>query len=1066
MRRVPDGARTSEPAHGRLFLGRWMRRRKAQSDGAAQSGSRQRSRHVGPSFLRATLVVSVATAAIVAVSADHASAASVVITPTSATGFVHAADDGSALVDVTVCASFDQPVRFIEALVQFSGPILGVAILGPSGGAVTNWCGTVADLNAGPPGTRVIDVSWSAHNGNGLSLGHAHSTGSFTVPGAPPTPKKTPQQAASLGHASNAMWKAAAIIAVGGIVVGLSGGTLAPVVLGLLGSGLAAYIAADLSDLSIDPPDPNYMVPVVPHNLPLPRYVAGGGISAAAAAALNALHAVQEDETGQADAMVAALYKAEGAAAVNDVAWERTQTLAAADFARQLAIDLQAEGPLRRTARSELEAGGFPLFTVTEAQAVAQQDAWDSPGLTPSQKDALTLGGARPGMDDRLHALVRSSSPTIFVQQNILDLLAPAPAAAVNGIEAANAEAAAALLTWSDALKLNPVGPSPPSPAIIAGIQPNEGPAAGGTTVMIFGSNLLDTTQVNFGTNPALSGSCSESQCTVVSPPGSGTVDVTAIGPGGTSAVTEAGRFSYVTGVPGPIHLPAGTLITSGGFDPPGSESVQSFESLVGAAGAAKLGGDWEILAGSVDLVGPSSAQAAEGVQFVDLNGNDVAGPGTISQVIATLPGHRYRLSFQLAGNPNGDPIVKSLTASIGTTTQNFTFDTTGHTNTNLGWVDKNVDALICSSTVRVTLTTTTTGQRGPNIDAVSMVDLGVAPAGTCSAPVNHAPVAPDQAVSTNQDEPAPVTLTATDEDDDTLTYSIGSGPAHGTLSGTAPALTYTPAPGYTGADAFTFKANDGQLDSNTATVTITVRHVNHAPRADDLAVATDANTPVGIVLAGSDPDGDTLTFATTSVPAHGSLSGTIPSLIYTPSLDYSGSDSFTYVASDGTLRSNTATVTVTVHAPVNRPRADKRQALATLRSLLPTGRRHVDKKLENAIEHLEKSLDPKLWLDDSHLTKTGRKVFQEEKRAVGRLREINEPPGPVAVVVDALVDADQTLARTAIDEATTEGGDAKKISKAENEMKKASDMIANGYLRKAIEHYGRAWKNAKQSVS
>src|SRR5207237_10369568 len=64
----------------------------------------------------------------------------------------------------------------------------------------------------------------------------------------------------------------------------------------------------------------------------------------------------------------------------------------------------------------------------------------------------------------------------------------------------------------------------------------------------------------------------------------------------------------------------------------------------------------------------------------------------------------------------------------------------------------------------------------------------------------------------------------------DSLTYGIVSGPAHGTLTGAGANRTYTPAAGYSGPDSFTFKANDGSLDSNSATVSITVTHVNHNP--------------------------------------------------------------------------------------------------------------------------------------------------------------------------------------------------------------------------------------------
>jgi hypothetical protein len=60
-------------------------------------------------------------------------------------------------------------------------------------------------------------------------------------------------------------------------------------------------------------------------------------------------------------------------------------------------------------------------------------------------------------------------------------------------------------------------------------------------------------------------------------------------------------------------------------------------------------------------------------------------------------------------------------------------------------------------------------------------------------------------------------------DDTDPLTFTVETGPAHGTLSGTAPNLTYTPATDYTGGDQFTFRASDGTNSSNLATVTITV---------------------------------------------------------------------------------------------------------------------------------------------------------------------------------------------------------------------------------------------------
>jgi PKD repeat protein len=92
---------------------------------------------------------------------------------------------------------------------------------------------------------------------------------------------------------------------------------------------------------------------------------------------------------------------------------------------------------------------------------------------------------------------------------------------------------------------------------------------------------------------------------------------------------------------------------------------------------------------------------------------------------------------------------------------------------------------------------------------------------------INNPPVANDVPAVTDQDTPVNIMLSAYDPDGDDLSYGIVSPPVNGTLSGTAPDLTYTPNAGYTGPDSFTYMVNDGYLDSNTATVTITVNPVS-----------------------------------------------------------------------------------------------------------------------------------------------------------------------------------------------------------------------------------------------
>jgi VCBS repeat-containing protein len=149
------------------------------------------------------------------------------------------------------------------------------------------------------------------------------------------------------------------------------------------------------------------------------------------------------------------------------------------------------------------------------------------------------------------------------------------------------------------------------------------------------------------------------------------------------------------------------------------------------------------------------------------------------------------------------------------------------------------------------------------------------------------------------------------------------SGPRHGTLAlSPSGAYTYTPAALYYGSDSFTFKANDGQLDSNVATVSITVTHVNHAPVAANGSATTAEDTPLTGSVTATDVDGDPLTFSAVTGPAHGSLTlNPNGSFTYTPAALYYGSDGFTFRASDGSLFSNTAAFAITVthvnHAPV-----------------------------------------------------------------------------------------------------------------------------------------------------
>lgn len=90
-------------------------------------------------------------------------------------------------------------------------------------------------------------------------------------------------------------------------------------------------------------------------------------------------------------------------------------------------------------------------------------------------------------------------------------------------------------------------------------------------------------------------------------------------------------------------------------------------------------------------------------------------------------------------------------------------------------------------------------------------------------APVNDAPVAAALAIAVEMDTSAMITLSGSDPENSPLSYSVLSLPVHGTLTGTAPNLSYLPAAGYTGTDTFTYRVNDGEFDSADATVDLTM---------------------------------------------------------------------------------------------------------------------------------------------------------------------------------------------------------------------------------------------------
>ena len=213
------------------------------------------------------------------------------------------------------------------------------------------------------------------------------------------------------------------------------------------------------------------------------------------------------------------------------------------------------------------------------------------------------------------------------------------------------------------------------------------------------------------------------------------------------------------------------------------------------------------------------------------------------------------------------------------------------------------------------------------------------------------------------------------------------------------------------------------------------------------------ANSDGGVV--GSPIPDDTLIGFTTDLgsiaPASDGTSGGVANATLT-------SDASTGIATvTATLDAQGVTAEVSIQAQLG-----KVVVLAQIEAADPTGDTATDKNLEKAIDSLQKSLEPDLWLDADHLTpKKGKKVFDEERKAVSELGKIKNPgslAGDIASWIDTLVAVDRALAQTAIDEAPA----GKEKDKAIDELAKGDAEAADDDFDKAIEHYGHTWKALK----
>ncbi len=183
---------------------------------------------------------------------------------------------------------------------------------------------------------------------------------------------------------------------------------------------------------------------------------------------------------------------------------------------------------------------------------------------------------------------------------------------------------------------------------------------------------------------------------------------------------------------------------------------------------------------------------------------------------------------------------------------------------------------------------------------------------------INDPPVAEPGSATTQEEKAVPITLIGSDPDGERITYKIVKGPSHGSLTGKAPDMTYTPALNYNGPDSFIFSVNDGKADSDQVMISVNVLAVNDAPEANPQSETTKENKSVSAALTGSDMDSDPLMFIICKKPEHGTLTldssfNTNGRFSYTPEPYFTGPDTFTFKLNDGEADSAPATVSINV---------------------------------------------------------------------------------------------------------------------------------------------------------
>lgn len=176
---------------------------------------------------------------------------------------------------------------------------------------------------------------------------------------------------------------------------------------------------------------------------------------------------------------------------------------------------------------------------------------------------------------------------------------------------------------------------------------------------------------------------------------------------------------------------------------------------------------------------------------------------------------------------------------------------------------------------------------------------------------LSDVPTANNVNVIADYEGSALINFSATDPNNLPLSFTIESQPANGTITEVNGDFTYFPNQGWYGSDTATYSASNGTYVSNVANISFSVQ--NAVPTAFDIDTNCEVNGSVVLGLNANDPNNLPLNFEIISQPTNGAIVELNGEFTYTPNANFTGSDSATYAADNGTYTSNEATINITV---------------------------------------------------------------------------------------------------------------------------------------------------------